>query len=181
MPASSFLSAVRVPAMASIQHVCFLLPRIGLAKMYQKFVSGTYGYCPRALCDRQKVLPVGLSDDLRTSRVKVRKQKSTTMGFGALICKPRFVASCFLQVFCPKCEEVYLPKYRNINIDGAYFGTTFPHLFLQSYKEATVLPPKIYQYEPKIHGFKIYKKKGSKYFDGGRLSPKKKLGTSFES
>ena len=43
----------------------------GLAKMYQKFVSGTYGYCPRALCDRQKVLPVGLSDDLRTSRVKV--------------------------------------------------------------------------------------------------------------
>ena len=74
---------------------------------------------------------------------------------------------------------MYLPKYRNINIDGAYFGTTFPHLFLQSYKEAAVLPPKIYQYEPKIHGFKIYKKKGSKYFDGGNMSPKKKSGKEF--
>ena len=73
-----------------------------------------------------------------------------------------------------------MPKYRNINIDGAYFGPTFPHLFLQSYKEATVLPPKIYQYEPKIHGFKIYKKKGSKYFDGGHMSPKKKEEKSFE-
>ena len=55
---------------------------------------------------------------------------------------------------------MYLPKYRNINIDGAYFGTTFPHLFLQSYKEAAVLPPKIYQYEPKIHGFKISNRPG---------------------
>jgi casein kinase II subunit beta len=72
--------------------------------MYQKFVSNTYANCPRALCDKQKVLPVGMSDDLRTSRVKV---------------------------FCPRCEEVYLPKYKNINIDGAYFGTSFPHVFLK--------------------------------------------------
>jgi hypothetical protein len=28
-----------------------------------------------------------------------------------------------------------------------------------------VLPPKIYFYEPKIYGFKIYKKRGSKYFE----------------
>ena len=73
-----------------------------------------------------------------------------------------------------------MPKYRNINIDGAYFGTTFPHLFLQSYNEAAVLPPKIYQYEPKIHGFKIYKKKGSKYYDGGNMSSKKKSWNDFE-
>lgn len=33
----------------------------------------------------------------------------------------------------------------------------------KTYKEAVVLPPKVYHYEPKIVGFKIYKKKGSKY------------------
>jgi casein kinase II subunit beta len=69
------------------------------------------------------------------------------------------------KVFCPRCEEVYLPKFRQINIDGAYFGTSFPHVFLKHYPEAVVLPPKIYYYEPKIYGFKIYKKRGSKLFE----------------
>jgi len=119
-------------------HARFILTPRGLAKVYQKFLSGTYGYCPRALCDRQKVLPVGLSDQLKTSRFKV---------------------------FCPRCEEVYLPKVRSVNIDGAYFGSSFPHVFLKHYPEAIVLPPKIYHYEPKIYGFHIYGKRGSKYFN----------------
>jgi casein kinase II subunit beta len=96
-----------------------------------------FGYCPRALCDKQKVLPIGLSDTLKTSRFKV---------------------------FCPRCEEVYLPKFRNINIDGAYFGTSFPHAFLKHYPEAIILPPKIFYYEPKIFGFKVAGKRGSKLF-----------------
>jgi len=57
--------------------------RIGQAKVYQKFLLGVYGYCPRALCDRQKTLPIGLNDQPRVSRAKV---------------------------YCPKCEEVYVPK-----------------------------------------------------------------------
>lgn len=68
------------------------------------------------------------------------------------------------KVFCPRCEEVYLPKFRNINVDGAYFGTSFPHIFLKHYPEAIILPPKIYLYEPKIYGFKIAGKRGSKTF-----------------
>lgn len=59
---------------------------------------------------------------------------------------------------------MYLPKFRNINIDGAYFGTSFPHIFLKHYPDAIILPPKIYLYEPKIYGFKIYRKRGSKAF-----------------
>ena len=47
--------------------------------------GGVYGTCPRALCDRQKVLPVGLSDALKISRFKN---------------------------YCPRCEEVYVPKAR---------------------------------------------------------------------
>jgi len=68
-----------------------------------------------------------------------------------------------VKIFCPKCEEVYIPKLKGVNLDGAYFGTSLPHVFLKTYKEAVVLPPKIYNYEPKIAGFNIYKKKGSRF------------------
>ena len=54
---------------------------IGLAKMFRKFLEGVFGLCPRALCDNQKCIPVGLSEKLRGSRVKI---------------------------FCPKCDEVYM-------------------------------------------------------------------------
>lgn len=98
-----------------------------------------YGTCPRALCDRQKQLPVGLSDNLRVSRYKT---------------------------FCPRCEEVYVPKTsRSVTIDGAYFGTSLPHAFMMHYPMAIILPPKTFFYEPKIAGFKIHSKRGSKAFE----------------
>jgi len=109
-----------------------------MAKIYQKFLAGLYTNCPRALCDRQKVIPVGLSCDLKVSRFKV---------------------------YCPRCEEVYLPKFRSVNIDGAYFGTSFPHVFLKHYPDAVILPPKVYLYEPRIFGFKIHGKRGSKFHE----------------
>ena len=41
------------------------------------------------------------------------------------------------------------------NIDGAYFGTTFPHLFLMTYSH--VRPTKLAaKYVPKVWGFKIH-------------------------
>ena len=83
------------------------------------------------------MLPVGLSDTLKTSRFKN---------------------------FCPRCEEVYLPKTRQVNVDGACFGTSFPQVFQMHYPMAVILPPKVYHYEPKIFGFKIAGKRGSKYF-----------------
>lgn len=58
-------------------HSRFIITQRGLSKLYNKFLNGVYGYCPRALCDRQKVLPVGLSDELRTSRVKGNHRLST--------------------------------------------------------------------------------------------------------
>jgi casein kinase II subunit beta len=67
--------------------------------------------------------------------------------------------------FCPRCEEVYVPKAKQVNIDGAAFGSSFPHVFLTHYPMVVILPPKIYNYEPKIFGFKIAGKRGSKYFE----------------
>ena len=125
----------------SMLHARFILTSKGMAKVYQKYLNGTYGQCPRALCDRQKVLPVGLSDTLRTSRFKN---------------------------FCPRCEEVYLPKSRQVNVDGACFGTSFPQAFIMHYPMAVILPPKIYHYEPKIFGFKIAGKRGSHYYNPPR-------------
>jgi len=119
----------------------FMLDIFTLQEASQRFTRNSYlGYMVIVLEHSviKKVLPVGLSDALKTSRFKV---------------------------FCPRCEEVYLPKFRSINIDGAYYGTSFPHVFLKHYPEAVILPPKIYYYEPKIYGFKIYKKRGSKYFE----------------
>jgi casein kinase II subunit beta len=62
---------------------------------------------------------VGMSDKLRTSRVKV---------------------------YCPRCEEAYLPKYKNMNLDGAFFTSSLPHIFMKHYPEAIILPPKVYYY-----------------------------------
>jgi hypothetical protein len=35
---------------------------------------------------------------------------------------------------------------------------------LQHYPDAIILPPKVHFYEPKIYGFKIHKKRGSKAY-----------------
>lgn len=52
-------------------HGRFILSPRGLAMMREKFLLGTFGSCQRVLCERQLVLPIGLSEELSTSRVKV--------------------------------------------------------------------------------------------------------------
>lgn len=84
-------------------HARFIMTNRGLMLMKEKYLQGRFGSCPRVLCERQNALPVGMSEDLRTSRVKV---------------------------FCPRCEEIYIPKKKCPDIDGAYFGCSFPYIFL---------------------------------------------------
>ncbi len=103
--------------------------------MKNKFLNAEFGYCPRVLCDRQVVVPVAMSEDLSISRVKV---------------------------YCPKCEDVYVPRNRFVDIDGAYFGKSFPNVFFQTFPD--LLPKdKMVRYTPKIFGFKIFGMPGSKY------------------
>lgn len=111
-------------------HARFILTNRGLAAMLEKFKSLNFGRCPRAYCGQQAVLPVGQTDVPRVSTVKL---------------------------YCPKCQDIYIPKRRrHANIDGAYFGTTFPHLLLQMYPDQ--IPPRSTQtYVPRIYGFKIHK------------------------
>lgn len=75
--------------------------------MYEKYRSASFGRCPHVFCQGQPVLPVGLSDLPRNYTVNV---------------------------FCPRCHGLFFPKStRQANIDGAYFGTTFPHLYLMTH------------------------------------------------
>ncbi|KAG2241554.1 hypothetical protein Bca52824_096462 [Brassica carinata] len=111
-------------------HARYILTSKGLASMLDKYKNYDFGRCPRVYCCGQPCLPVGQSDIPRASTVKI---------------------------YCPKCEDVYYPrsKYQG-NIDGAYFGTTFPHLFLMTYGH--LKPQKASQsYVPRVFGFKLYK------------------------
>ena len=130
-------------------HKRFIKTAKGLALIREKYLNGVYGTCPRILCDKQILLPIGLSEDEKFSRVKV---------------------------YCPLCEEVYNTRHQGFDIDGAYFGTSFPQAFLMAYPD---LNPKLKVYKgyiPKLFGFRIFGKLGSKYYtkDKKELKEKKK-------
>ncbi|CAI0548363.1 unnamed protein product [Linum tenue] len=111
-------------------HVRYVLTSKGMAAMLEKYKNYDFGRCPRVYCCGQPCLPVGQSDIPRSSTVKI---------------------------YCPKCEDIYYPrsKYQG-NLDGAYFGTTFPHLFLMTYGH--LKPQKATQsYVPRVFGFKLHK------------------------
>lgn len=111
-------------------HVRYILTSKGQAAMLEKYKSAEFGRCPRVYCRGQPCLPVGQSDIPRHSTVKI---------------------------YCPKCEDIYTPRSRfQGNLDGAYFGTTFPHLFLMTY--GNLEPQKASQiYVPRVFGFKVHK------------------------
>merc|ERR1712070_765715 len=90
-------------------HARYILTNRGMAAMYEKYQRNHFGRCPRVYCEGERVLPVGLSDVPRTNS---------------------------LHIFCPKCRDVYSPtSSRHAALDGAYFGTSFCHLFLMAYPD----------------------------------------------
>eukprot|EP00239_Pterosperma_sp_CCMP1384_P007238 CAMPEP_0197848676 /NCGR_PEP_ID=MMETSP1438-20131217/9579_1 /TAXON_ID=1461541 /ORGANISM="Pterosperma sp., Strain CCMP1384" /LENGTH=307 /DNA_ID=CAMNT_0043461037 /DNA_START=510 /DNA_END=1433 /DNA_ORIENTATION=+ len=122
-------------------HARYILTTRGLEAMRAKFNAEKchFGTCPRVYCGGQRCLPMGVSDTVRTAMV---------------------------QLYCPKCRDTYSPtRSRQKCIDGAYFGTTFPHLFLMHFdgkydknnKPLVEIPtPDDRPYEPKVFGFKVH-------------------------
>lgn len=109
-------------------HARYIVTNRGMHAMYEKYRSAAFGRCPRVFCQGQPALPVGLSDLPRNYTVNV---------------------------FCPRCHGLFFPKStRQANIDGAYFGTTFPHLYLMTHPD--MIPAKPSQtYVPRVYGFKV--------------------------
>jgi len=113
-------------------HARFILTSRGMAAMLEKYNCYVYGKCPLTQCEaiNQAVLPIGMSDLLRQSAAKV---------------------------YCPHCREIYFPKSSKLEcLDGAYFGTTFAHLFFLTYQQQ-VPPTMPVPHCPRIYGFKIHK------------------------
>ncbi|XP_047307144.1 casein kinase II subunit beta-3-like isoform X3 [Impatiens glandulifera] len=110
-------------------HVRYILTTKGMAAMLEKFKNAEFGRCPRVYCCGQPCLLVGQSDIPRTGTVKL---------------------------YCPKCDDIYSPRSRfHSNIDGAYFGTTFPNLFLMTYGHLKPQTPS-QSYVQRVFGFKIH-------------------------
>jgi len=62
-----------------------------------------------------------------------------------------------VNLYCPCCRDIFYPKNaRQATLDGAYFGTTFAHMFLLINED--IQPAKMQQtYIPRVFGFKIHK------------------------
>jgi casein kinase II subunit beta len=111
-------------------HARFILTIRGQELMHVKYTNGDFGTCPRVCCGRHNVLPVGQSDIPRHASV---------------------------QVYCSRCQDIFYPKSsKQVDIDGAFFGTTFCHLYLLTHP-AVIPPAPSATYEPRIYGFRIHK------------------------
>eukprot|EP00099_Drosophila_melanogaster_P014383 NP_477407.1 casein kinase II beta2 subunit [Drosophila melanogaster] len=110
-------------------HARFILTNRGIELMLDKYNKGEFGTCPRAFCHSQPVLPIGLSDNPGEDMVRI---------------------------YCPKCNDVYIPKAsRHSNLDGAFFGTGFPHMFFMEKPDARPKRAK-QKFVPRLYGFKIH-------------------------
>ncbi|KAF5344137.1 hypothetical protein D9758_008889 [Tetrapyrgos nigripes] len=95
-------------------HQRYILTRAGLQAMVDKYEAGIFGSCPRVYCVGCNVVPCGRSDMPGLDTVKL---------------------------FCPNCNDIYVPpSSRFQGVDGAFFGTTFAHLFFQTYRELAPAP-----------------------------------------
>ena len=62
--------------------------------------------------------------------------------------------SCVM-LYCPRCNDLYMPhSSKHAVLDGAYFGTTFPHLFLMTFPAAVPIPPTT-GFVPRVFGFRV--------------------------
>ncbi|PVU96966.1 hypothetical protein BB559_002182 [Furculomyces boomerangus] len=115
-------------------HARYIITAAGISKMLEKYKESAFGYCPRVHCNNQPLLPLGITD--------VPGKYSVFL-------------------YCCKCEDVYNPKQnRHRSVDGAYFGTSFPHMFLDTYPylkpQLSESEMKKFRYEPKMFGFKLH-------------------------
>lgn len=95
-------------------HQRYILTRQGLQQMAQKYERGEFGFCPRVFCHSHPMLPCGRSDLPGLDTVKL---------------------------FCANCIDNYSPPSSRFHgVDGAFFGTTFPHLLFQTYRDLAPSP-----------------------------------------
>lgn len=66
-----------------------------------------------------------------------------------------FPVLSLFQVFCPRCGDLYFPSGYVRACDGAFWGTTLPHLLLLGWPELKTSPNPS-EYVPRVFGFKVH-------------------------
>ncbi|KAL3791173.1 hypothetical protein ACHAWO_013604 [Cyclotella atomus] len=139
-------------------HARYIVTAHGLDSMYNKYAAKDFGSCPLVQCNGHPVLPLGLRDEIGIDTVKI---------------------------FCPKCQCAYQPPpLRSTRssghhsstvsggggaVDGAAFGTTFPHLFLLTFNNLVPDPlPADSAYIPRVFGFRVHQSSGCVVGSSGR-------------
>ncbi|KAJ6235937.1 casein kinase ii subunit beta [Anaeramoeba flamelloides] len=127
-------------------HARYILTRRGMKEMIKKLKNFTFGKCTRYQCKNKSLIPIGLHDTPGKNSVKL---------------------------YCPNCQKIYhSPKYVS-SIDGAFFGTSFPHFFLSIFPQYKPKYTKESEFVPKIFGFEIHRSV-PKYDPSERLNSKNK-------
>ena len=102
--------------------------------MKQKYESGIYGKCPRALCKNTNLIPMGTTLRARRHTVKL---------------------------FCPRCCDIYSAQ-KDVIIDGCHFGPAFPHIFLSEFSKFD-LHKEFTPFIQKAFGFEVKQTKHARY------------------
>ncbi|OHT16433.1 hypothetical protein TRFO_02692 [Tritrichomonas foetus] len=88
-------------------HAQYLLTAPGQARMLEVYHCRVFQKCPRDKCNKIKCLPYGVTEQPCCQNIKM---------------------------FCPLCKNVYNSK-KEKHVDGAFFGPTYVHLFLQKFPD----------------------------------------------
>ena len=124
--ADSQVVARQASVLYGMIHQRFLLTEEGISAMHKKYNNGVFPKCPRVYCKSVSCLPFGVSDQPGEYTMKL---------------------------YCPYCNDVYNMKDPVFaNVDGAYFGPSYIHLYLQKYPVAV---KRNRHYVPNIFGFKL--------------------------
>ncbi|ESW96254.1 hypothetical protein KL918_000204 [Ogataea parapolymorpha] len=118
-------------------HARFILTKQGYHLMAEKYEQKVFGTCPRYYCEGMRLIPIGRYDQTGIETVRL---------------------------YCPCCNDIYLPSSsRYLNIDGAFFGTSFAGLFIKMFPEIERQCQQRLnkQYELKLFGFRINERAAS--------------------
>lgn len=111
-------------------HSRFIITNRGLELMAEKFRQQCFGTCPRVQCNRQSLLPIGQSDQPQQFSVRL---------------------------YCGKCNDIFSVE-KGCSLDGAYFGTTFAHMFFMQFPD--LKPVRLdgiaKLHVPRIFGFRVH-------------------------
>ncbi|BFG05629.1 suppressor-of-stellate-like protein [Drosophila madeirensis] len=109
-------------------HARYILTPAGIEAMRIKFEHGAFGICPRVYCHGQHVLPIGSSYTYDKSLVNI---------------------------YCPRCQDIFEPAQENATLDGCMFGPSFPHMFFMQLPELRPQPSQD-KYVPRLYGFQLH-------------------------